>query len=526
VLLACAPIPTSDSSPAPRASSTPVVAAPNVRTPVPTEVLPEGGAIAIGVIGNTTLEINVMPGIVQDAVFDSLLRVDPANGSLKPGLAESFQVSNDATTITFRLRAGVKWHNGAPLTSDDVVATIKAFSSPSFRGKPVTDFGTLSAVSAIDAQTIQITFSDAHCPALASIGTLKILPRAIATNPSFPRLTPAQMIGTGAMKFVSLSNDRFVLERNTDYFAGAPHLDNLTIRLFADAATMRTAFSAREIDAMPGDYTALQKIDGAKTTTTNASEFVALMFNLDTPALNDPRVRQALSYALNRSVLQNDLAGQATPINTSLLPGYWASPPNLPSYSFDVAKAKQILSDAGWRDSGDGVLRNNGKPLRLDLWTLADDPMLEPLAFRIREMFAALGIQTQLQLDDRPGWVTHAFQHRFDLLLLARPIPLDPDQRWYWHSAENVKGSGFNFGSYANKNVDALLQAGTRVAACDANARATIYGEIHRALIADAPVVFLFAPKQAWATRDRVLNLAPSPFAGDFWNMSDWRVKP
>ncbi len=129
-------------------------------------------------------------------------------------------------------------------------------------------------------------------------------------------------------------------------------------------------------------------------------------------------------------------------------------------------------------------------------------------------------------MDDRPGWVTHAFQHRFDLLLLARPIPLDPDQRWYWHSAENVKGSGFNFGSYANKNVDALLQAGTRVAACEANARATIYGEIHRALIADAPVVFLFAPKQAWATRDRVLNFAPSPFAGDFWNMSDWRVKP
>ncbi len=280
-------------------------------------------------------------------MFDSLLRVDPANGALKPGLAESFQVSNDATTITFRLRAGVKWHNGAPLTSDDVVATIKAFSSPSFRGKPVTDFGTLSAVSAIDAQTIQITFSDAYCPALASIGTLKILPRAIATNPNFPRLTPAQMIGTGALKFVSLSNDRFVLERNADYFAGAPHIDHWTIRLFADASALRAAFSAREIDAMPGDYTALQKIDGAKITATNASEFVALMFNLDTPALNDPRVRQALSYALNRSVLQNDLAGQATLINTSLLPGYWASPANLPGYSFDVAKAKQLLSDAG-----------------------------------------------------------------------------------------------------------------------------------------------------------------------------------
>ena len=131
-----------------------------------------------------------------------------------------------------------------------------------------------------------------------------------------------------------------------------------------------------------------------------------------------------------------------------------------------------------------------------------------------------------MELDDRAGWITRAFQHRFDLLLLSRKIPLDPDQRWYWQSDQNEKGNGFNFGSYANKRVDTLLKDSLRVPACDPGARAAIFGDIHRTLVADAPAAFLFTPKKYLVARDRVLGLAPSSFAGDFWNPNEWRVKP
>lgn len=534
---ACAPvpIPTSDTTPTPHPTPTKTVVAsvapPSaIPTPNPTSTPEglEGGAVSIGVIGNTNLEMNVMPAIVQDALFDSLLQVDPTNGALQPALAESYQVSGDATTITFRLRAGVRWHTGDPLTADDVVATIKAFSDPNFRGTPVTDFGTLTRATALDAQIVQLTFGDGYCPALTSIGTLKILPRAVAASANFPRLTPAQMIGTGPLKFVSRNEDQFVLERNADYYRGAPHVDQWTIRVFADAAGLRAAFAAKQVDVMagaPGDYPALKKIPDANILATDAPELIALMFNLDTPTLNDARVRQALTYALDRNVLANDLGGQATMVDASVLPGYWAYPANLPRYAFDLAQAKQLLADAGWRNNGDGVLRKNNQPLRLALWTQADDPILEPLAFRIREMYAALGIQAELQLDDRPGWITHAFQHRFDLLLLSRKIPLDPDQRWYWQSNQNEKGSGFNFGSYASARVDATIKNSLRVGACDAGARAALAADIYRTLAADAPVAFLFAPKKYLVARDRVLGLVPSSFAGDFWNVNAWRVK-
>lgn len=530
-LVACAPrpIPTSDATPTPRATpsiaaQTPATNAPTL--PSPTIPLPEGGTITIGVIGNATLEMNVMPDIVQDAVFDSLLRVNPTNGALEPGLAESFQVSNDGLTISFRLRTGVKWHDGAPLTADDVVATINAFSSPSFRGRPITDFSNFVRATALDTQTVQLTFRDAYCPALASIGTLKILPRRIVGNSTFPKLTPAQMIGTGALKFISSNNTQFVLQRNAEYYRGAPPIDDWTIRVFNDATTLRDAFVAKQIDVMFNDAGTFQTIADAKTFAFDANEFIALMFNLDTITLNDPRVRQAITYALDRNVLLNDMSAQGILVDTSMLPTHWASPANLPRYSFDPAKAKQLLSDAGWRADSNGVLRKNNQLLRLELYTQADDPILEPLAFRIREMLANVGVQVVLQLDDRAGWVTHAFAHRFDLLLLSRKIPLDPDQRWYWQSDQNTPNDGFNFGSYANARVDALLNAALRVPGCDTNTRAAIYAEIHRTLVEDAPVAFLFAPKKSMMARERVLNLAPSSFAGAFWNLNAWRVRP
>ena len=530
LLAACVPTPEPGISTPTKISQTTTPAPTLAPLPTPTTELPIGGSIAIGIIGTTSLELNVMPAFIQNAVFDSLFTIDPKNGSLKPGLAQSFEVSSDAATITFRLRTDVKWHNGDAFTADDVVATIKAFSNSNFRGTPVTDFGTNMRVSAPDSRTVQIVFSEGYCPALTSIGMMTIVPRAVASNTNFPRLTPAQMIGTGALKFVSRNENTFTLERNTNYFRGAPPIDNWTIKVFADATTLRTAFVSNQIDLMPAsleNYSAIKNTLGAQANivSSDSPQSISIVLNIDTPTLNDARVRQAINYALDRNVLLNDLNGQATTLDGSSLPGFWANANNLPRYGFDPAKAKQLLADAGWRDLNNGVLYKSGKPLQLELWTEADHPVFEPLAFRIREQLAAVGIQVALQLDDRSGWMSRAFQHRFDLLLMSRTVPLDPDQRWYWQSNQNVKGSGFNFGSYASPTVDALAKSLLVAPACDANARAASFGEMNRNLIIDVPAIFLFAPKKFLVAQNRVLGLAPSSFAGDWWNVNEWHVK-
>lgn len=541
LVVACAPvrIPTSDptptrpmttTAPEPVLRATEVTRAPSTATsPLPTPTLasvPVGGTVKVGVLGNANGDVNALPSIVQSALFDSLLHFDPTNGALRPALAEAYEVSDDGRTMIFRLRANVRFHNGEVLTADDVVATLTAFSAPTFRGTPLTDFGTFTRATALDARTVQLVFSGAYCPALTSIGTLKILPRAVAQSANFPNLTNAQLMGTGPFKLVARNNNQLTLERHPDYFRGAPYLASLIVRVYADARALREAFVAQQIDVMPAtsnDYVAIQKL-GAQLAASDANEFIALLFNLDTPALNDPRVRQALTYALDRQALLNNLNQPARLINTSVLPEFWAFPSNVPGYSFNPSLARQLMADAGWQ-LDNGVLRQNNRPLRLELWTEADDPLLEPLAFHLREMYAALGVQVELELSDRTGWIARAFQRRFDMLLLRRKIPLDLDQRWYWQSDQNAKGSGFNFGAYSNARVDALLQSALRVPRCEATTRAALFGEWQRALIPDAPVVFLFAPKKYLVARENVLNLAPSPFAGDFWNLHTWGVR-
>jgi peptide/nickel transport system substrate-binding protein len=301
------------------------------------------------------------------------------------------------------------------------------------------------------------------------------------------------------------------------------------LKVYPDISSLRAAYSAKQVDVMtagPRDYGAVKSVTSGALLSVPSPEFVGLLFNTDNLALNDVRVRQALSYALDRNVLLNDIEKQGVLIDATILPGFWASTSQMARFTYDVKRAKQLLGDAGWRDSGDGVLRKDGRPLSLELWTEADDPILEPLAFRIREMYAALGLQVELQLDDRPGWITHAFDHRFDLILLSRKLPLDPDQRWYWQSDQNAKGSGFNFGSYGSGQTDALYREMLRVPSCDPAGRATMFNEVERNLLIDSPAVFLFAPKKYLVLQGRVLGPAPSSFAGDFWNLKDWRVKP
>lgn len=527
-IAACAPMPIPTASDATRPAPAALTASANQTL---TPDAPTGGSITIGAIspaGVLSLNANTLPQFLQDTLYDSLLEPDPNDGSLKPALAESYEVNSDSTQFVFHLRDGVHWHNGDPLNSDDVAATINAYNNPNFRGVNLTDLGPFLRASAIDPLTVQVLFTEAYCPALTYISTLKILPRAIAEGTGFPRLTPDKLIGTGAVRFVSRSEDRFELMRNDEYYRGAPSIENFTLRLFADSKKMRAALAAGEIDLMTfdaGTFNTIKNTAGVKIYPVDAPQVAMILFNFEDPRLADIRVRQALTFALNRPTFLNDFAGQATPTDASLLPRFWAYPQNPISIPYDLVKAKQLLSEAGWRDSGDGVLKKNNRPLSLELWSEADDPVLEPLAFRIREQYAALGVPTELELDDHSGWVTHAFQHRFDLLLLLRKIPLDLDQRWYWQTDQNAKGSGFNFGSYANPKADTLMRDAVRVSGCDTRGRADLGAQLNRQLASDAPAAFLIAPKRFVVARERVINLAPSAFAGDYWNLEQWRVK-
>ncbi len=259
-LAACMPIPvpTSDLTPTrpPGATRTvgridapPTIATAAFSGPTPTAgPLFEGGSISVGTVGDSNLDINSMNAFIQSALYDSLLRPNPATGALELGLAESYQVSSDAATITFKLRQGIRWHNGDALTAADVAATINAIADPDLRGTPVTDTTFLKKATATDDRTVVVSFSEGYCPGLTSIGTLKIVPRTIAQSSNFPRLSPDQLVGTGPLKLISASDSQLVFGRNADYYLGAPHIDSWTLKLYPNSQALRNAFDAKQID--------------------------------------------------------------------------------------------------------------------------------------------------------------------------------------------------------------------------------------------------------------------------------------
>src|SRR5574342_353107 len=239
LLAACAPMPIPTSPAETRATAFGTLAPRPAQSPTPS--LPAGGSITVGAVGSMDLAANTMPQFLQDAIYDSLLEPDPASGSLKPALAESYEVSDDATSITFRLRDGVTWHNGDPFTANDIEATINAFNHPSFRGTPVTDYGPFLRATAIDPLTIQVLFTEPYCPALTYFGIMKIYPKSIVESQGFPRLTSDKLIGTGPLKFGSRNDDHYGLTRNEEYYRGAPPIESWTLKMFRDAKTMRAA---------------------------------------------------------------------------------------------------------------------------------------------------------------------------------------------------------------------------------------------------------------------------------------------
>lgn len=534
-LAACAAEPTLVPSTTP-SSSTPAptqtvanTAAPNVTVaptnppaalPSPTARRGPGGAIVIAGSGTATREITKLPEFVSHALFDSLLRVDPTDGHLVPGLAERWLISEDAKTFVFILREGVVWSDGTPLTADDIAFTLGAFSDPKIRTNPAADFGPIDKITATDSRTISVTFKDAYCAALTYIGTIPILSKTHLDKKSLTDVGDGDLVGTGPLILESWTDTEITFTHNPRYWNGVPQIADWTYRMFPTDAAARAAVQAGTADFMVSDVA----VNGVPNVPIARNEFYALAFNTKRAPFDDTKVRQAIAMGLDRSELTNAFQPPQFPLVMSLLPTFWAAP-QPPAQVFDVTKARQALADAGWRDTdGDGYVEKEGKTLEVTLWAEAEKPESELSVQLVRAQLARVGVRAVVKLTEHILFLTRVFLHEFDLALVPFNIPLDPDQHYFWSAGETEPGFGLNVTGYSNTTVDAALTAGNSAARCDMIARKNAYAPVYQQVISDMPMVFLFAPVQTASHGEKVTGVKPSPFAGMFWNMNTWEV--
>lgn len=445
--------------------------------------------------------------------------------SLTGDLAESWEILANGKEIRFRLRSGVKWHDGREFTAEDVVYTFRLITSGKVPTPHLSHFGPVKEVKALDPRTVAVTYQEVYSSALQS-WTIGLVPRPVAAaawseDPALSRAPP----GTGPYRLTEwLSGQKLVLKAFEDYYAGPPPLRTLILRILPEAATQLLELRAGRLDVLelsPGQYAQWSKLPELKNNFTvyrcPSEKYGFLGFNHQNPRFRDPRVRQALGWAIDReAIIQKVLHGLGRPASGPYPPGTWYYPGNLPPPLYDPQKAMEILRDLGWYDT---LKTPEGKPAPLKLVTNYESKENLLIAEIIQDHWKKIGVPLQIEALE---WLTFRFRtitrKNFDLVLLSRHYTFDPDLYDLWHSSKTREGE-WNFLSYKNPEVDRLLEQGRYT--LDLESRKLIYRRLQEIMAHDPPCVFLYDGEGVYLARRDIRGITPSPL-GIFPGLPRW----
>lgn len=357
--------------------------------------------------GGGVLTINLM-----NAISAPLVTLDPKSGDYVPYLAESWQASADGLTWTFKLKPGVKFHNGDPVTAADWVYSI-ARSKEAQGGLSGFLLRSVERAEAVDEQTLALILAKPYAALLYSLAVATVTPVSQAAVEAAGDEYGRMPVGVGPFKVKEwVTGSRVLLERNPDFAwgpahaqTGPPNLEAIEFRILPEAATVLAGLDAGEIDvASVLAKDAQRLVDGGsfqlfQTELTGIPSFVQMKLN-EAP-FTDLRVRQALNYAVDREALiKVAVQGYGSPMVAPLTPadiGY-AAAAHANGYTFDLAKAQALMSEAGYEDrDGDGIREgSDGQALQFTIKT-TPDPEVVRTAEVLKEQFKALGWELTIE---------------------------------------------------------------------------------------------------------------------------------
>ncbi len=468
--------------------------------------------------------------LVAGRCFEGLLD-RKANGDMIPAIAESVpSAASDGVTYTFKLRKDVKWSDGQPVTSDDVLFTYNLMFDPSYKDVNSPRRGdlekNLASITAPDQFTFVFKTKKVWAKFITSQTTYGILPKHVLGSLAPKALNTAPFdsnptVVNGAFKFVKWDkSQQVVLARNDTYYRGAPLLDQFVFKVVPDSVAAGNQLKTGELDA--GIFSA-SLVDTMRT----APNVDLKIF--DGPSFdyygyqNDPAkpsykffgaktVRQALLYALDRQkIVDSVYFGQAI-LATGFEPTVsWAYDPNVkPKYTFDKKKAEEMLDAAGWEKGASGIREKDGVPFRFEILTNVGNKERENLIVVMQQQWKDIGVDASPKPIQFQQLVTQLTNQRtFDCFMLGFNLDPDPDQAEIWGS-ESARPGGFNGMPYKNPEADRLFEDALET--LDRNKRKEIYFKIQDIFAEDAVAPILHYPKRLWAVSKRVQNFGVGPF--------------
>lgn len=443
-------------------------------------------------------------------VYDSLTSLD-TNLNIVPGLADSWQVSPDGKTVTFQLHKGVKFHNGREMTSDDVKYSFERILNPDTGAIAKSYFSSVASIEAPDPHTVVFKLKNPDAALLAN------------TSSSFASIVPKEVadlnkeaVGTGPFKLEKSEPGQYVLlKKNPDYFVqGQPKADAIRFQIMKDEAERLAAIRTGKVDlatVSADSAKILANAKGVAVKSYQSMEYSYLGINTAKKPFDDPRVRQAISYAVDRNqIVQTVWKGEAA-LTGPIAPAQTAfalDTNSYPSYKQDLAKAKQLLADAGYAQGFDTVLE-----------TASTYPDMIETAQVLQQQLKAIGINAQINQLEWGNYINTWKSKDMTLLVGRNTSGIDPDRsmRFFF----STKGSA-NVWNYSNASYDELVQKALETT--DQAERNKLYQEAQKMLVEDAPNLFLASPKNFYAVSEKVEGFVPTP-AGESTALKNTSVK-
>jgi peptide/nickel transport system substrate-binding protein len=476
---------------------------------------------------NPLLATDSASGDINGLLYNGLVKYDK-DLHLVGDLAERWEISPDNLVITFHLRTNVRWHDGVPFTAADVKFTYDKLVDPTVVTPYGSDYLLVKELKILDPATVRVTYREPFAPALES-WVMGIIPKHVFDGGAF-NTHPANRrpVGTGPFKFVEWKTDeKIVLASNADYFDGAPPTGRYVYRIIPDQSVQFLELRNQSIDEMgltPDQWKAYPEFFTHYNKFRYPSfSYVYLAFNLMNPLYREKKFRQAMAHAIDkREIIDGVLLGMGKAATGPYPPQSWAYDPGVQDYDYDPAKSRALLGELGWKDTnGDGYLDKGGRNLEFTILTNQGNKIRSLSAEIIQAQLRNVGVKVNVRIIEWSAFV-HQFVEKknFDAVLLGWGLSRDPDQYAIWHS-DQVKEGQYNFISYANPDVDRLLESGRRT--FDFHRRQEIYRRLHRILADDLPYIFLYYPESLPVVHKRFRGPEVAP-AGLGWNFFRWWV--
>lgn len=498
-----------------------------------------GGSFNEGIVGrpgfiNPVLALSETDKDLAQLVYSGIMRRTP-NGELVEDLAESVAVSDDGLSYTVTLREGLTWHDGEPLTAEDVVFTIQKIKDPLLKSPLQASWDGVS-IQQLDERTVTFQLNEPYALFPDNL-TIGILPKHIWQNFVIEdfnnNVYNTEPIGSGPYAIDSIKRDRaglveeYTLHSFSDFALGEPFINKISIKFFNDEESAFQAYKSGRIDSLGGitPVTTSEIDNKERVYTFPLTRIFAVFLNQnEAQVFTEEEVRKALFYGIDRKKIINEiLFGYGAPITGPFPEG--ASGFEAKTSTKTKSDAKKILTENGWTLNENGIYENDGVPLQFTLAT-ANIGELKQVAELLQQEWREIGVEVELNFFEIGDLNQEIIRPReYDALLFGEVTGVDPDPFAFWHSSQRLD-PGLNIALYANITADKLLEDARSTR--DRNERIEKYTEFSEEVQADFPAVFLYSPYYIYLTPNQVKNVNPFPLttgSDRFINIHEWHIK-